>query len=49
MRSTIRTWRQSRRYRNMLRELRSLSGRELTALGIPAAQIKVLAWKAATV
>ncbi len=43
MTRAIRSWRQSRRYQNMVRELRSLSPRELNALGISPEQIPHLA------
>jgi uncharacterized protein YjiS (DUF1127 family) len=41
--SKLRRWRQARRYRTTVRELRALPPRDLRALGIPPAEIDRLA------
>ena len=46
MTKAIRSWRQSRRFRAMVRELNALSPRELGALGIWPAEINHLALEA---
>jgi uncharacterized protein YjiS (DUF1127 family) len=43
MTKAIRSWRQTRRFHAMVRELKALSPRELGALGIPAFDIGRLA------
>ena len=47
MSSTIRRWRLSRRYRDTARQLHALTPRDLSALGIPRADIDRLACAAA--
>ncbi len=49
MTETFRRWRSSRRYRTTLRELRSLSARQLSELGIRPVEIQRLAREAARV
>jgi uncharacterized protein YjiS (DUF1127 family) len=46
MTKAIRSWRESRRFRAMVRELKALSPRELGALGIWPAEINHLALEA---
>ena len=46
MTKALRNWRQSRRFRAMVRELKALSPRELGALGIRPAEINRLALEA---
>ena len=46
MTQAIRSWRQTRRFRAMVRELKALSPHELGALGIPASDIDRLALEA---
>jgi uncharacterized protein YjiS (DUF1127 family) len=46
MTKAIRSWRQSRRFRAIVRELKALSLRELGALGIRPAEINHLALEA---
>ena len=46
MTKAIRSWRQSRRFRAMVRELKALSARELSALGIRETEITYLALEA---
>ena len=46
MTKAIRSWRQSRRFRATVRELKALSPRELRALGIRPADISRLALEA---
>ena len=46
MTKAIRSWRQSRRFQAMVRELKALSPRELSALGIWPAEINHLALEA---
>jgi uncharacterized protein YjiS (DUF1127 family) len=47
MPSKIRRWRQSRRYRTTVRELRALPPQDLRVLGIPPSEIDRLACAAA--
>ena len=47
MTETLRRWRSDRRYRATLRELRSLTARQLTELGIRPVEIQRLAREAA--
>ena len=49
MTQAIRSWRQTRRFHAMVRELRALSPRELCALGIPASDIGRLALEASRI
>jgi uncharacterized protein YjiS (DUF1127 family) len=46
MTNAFRNWRQSRRFRAMVRELKALSPRELQALGIAETEISRLAGEA---
>lgn len=46
MTKAIRSWRQTRRFRAIVRELKALSPRELGALGIRQAEINHLAFEA---
>jgi uncharacterized protein YjiS (DUF1127 family) len=46
MTKALRSWRQSRRFRAIVRELNSLSPRELDALGIRPVEINHLALEA---
>ena len=46
MTKAIRSWRESRRFRAIVRELNALSPRELDALGIHPAEIDHLAFEA---
>lgn len=45
----FRRWRQCRRYRSTVRELRALPPQDLQVLGIPAAEIDRLAREAARI
>ena len=47
MTETFRRWRSDRRYKSTLRELRGLSARQLSELGIRPAEIQRLAREAA--
>ena len=49
MTQAIRSWRQTRRFRAMVRELKALSPRELDALGIRLAEIDHLAREASSI
>jgi len=49
MTTAIRSWRRSRRYRALVRELSALSACELTLLGIVPSQIGRLAFEASRV
>jgi uncharacterized protein YjiS (DUF1127 family) len=49
MTQAIRSWRQTRRFRAMVRELKALSPRELAALGIRPSEINHLALEASGV
>ena len=49
MTKAIRSWRRSRRFHAMVRELSALSMRELAALGIVPTQISRLAYEASRI
>lgn len=49
MTQAIRSWRQSRRFRAMVCELKALSPRELSALGIRETEIAHLAFEASRI
>lgn len=49
MTKAFRNWRQSRRFRAAVRELKALSPRELGALGIPETDINRLALEASRI
>lgn len=49
MTGTFRRWRSDRRYRVILRELRSLTARQLSELGIRPVEIQRLAREAARI